>query len=129
MTTMIHPAHLVAAPHEVTDAAKVARIAAAMRVHGWQGEPLLAVRYGDGYQAWTGTHRLAAAEQAGVSVPLYVLDLTEEQEAALDGWWYDAPTSRPLDQECMLDALRGVEGIDAEAVRIYEAEVSKHDAE
>lgn len=125
-TTTIYPAHLIAAPHEVTDAHKAALLAESMQADGWQGEPLLVVAHGDGYQAWTGTHRLAAAEVAGVAVPVHVLTLSEAQEEALvASGWYDAMYSRPLDQECVLAELCAMDDVDAEAVRLLQVEVAK----
>lgn len=126
MTATTCQVHRIAALHSVTDPRKASRLAESMQADGWHGEPLLVVKYGDGYQAWTGTHRLAAAKSAGVDVPVYVLSLTEEQEEALAAsGWYDARYSRPLDEECVLVELEGMEDVDAEAVRILRAEVTK----
>lgn len=57
--------------HEVTDLDKVADLAANMTANGWVGPELVA----DGDQLLTGTHRWAAAEQAGIE-PL-VIDIRE----------------------------------------------------
>jgi hypothetical protein len=48
--------------HEVTDPGKADALAADMKVHGWQGAPLIVLR--DYARALTGVHRLAAAEVA-----------------------------------------------------------------
>lgn len=50
-------------------------LAGDMRRDGWQGRPLLVIETGDGdYQAWTGSHRIAAAVLAGLdAVPCYLL--------------------------------------------------------
>jgi hypothetical protein len=45
-----------------------------MSERGWRGRPLLVVDLGTVYQAWTGSHRIAAACEAGLSeVPCYVV--------------------------------------------------------
>jgi ParB-like nuclease domain len=47
-----------------------------LRESGWQGRPLLVERIGrNRYQAWTGTHRLAAARRLRMRrVPVVVID-------------------------------------------------------
>jgi hypothetical protein len=61
---------------------KVARIAAAMRRDGWQGRPLLIEEDLDGrLNAWTGSHRISAAREAGlVEVPCRVITRRESQD-------------------------------------------------
>lgn len=61
-------------------------LAADMMESGWQGRPLLVVESESGYQAWTGSHRIAAAIEAGMSeVPCYVI--SEKMIAKCgDGW-------------------------------------------
>lgn len=49
-----------------TDPGHVAAIAASMHEHGWKGAPLVVLS--DYARAYTGTHRLAAAEQAGLDM-------------------------------------------------------------
>lgn len=44
-----------------------------MKTDGWNGRPLLVVEHEGGYQAWTGSHRIAAAREAHLNVPCYVL--------------------------------------------------------
>lgn len=59
--------------HEVTDEDKAATIARDMQEHGWQGAPLVVLA--DYAQALTGVHRLAAAEEAGLTeVPAVELE-------------------------------------------------------
>lgn len=62
----------------------VTEIAASMEAHGWQGSPLVVLS--DYARAYTGTHRLAAAEQAGLDeVP--AVELADLFEACdLDLW-------------------------------------------
>src|SRR5437868_2969182 len=44
-----------------------------MITEGWKGRPLLVVEHNKGYQAWTGSHRIAAAREVNVLIPCYVL--------------------------------------------------------
>ena len=53
-------------PHEVRDTEKLDALVASMKKNGWQGRPILAFDVGNGLEALTGTHRLAAAKQAGI---------------------------------------------------------------
>jgi hypothetical protein len=53
--------------HEVTDPSKAEALAEDMRARGWHGAPVVVMR--DYATALTGTHRLAAAEVAGIAVP------------------------------------------------------------
>ena len=48
---------------------------ARMRLYGWQGRALLVEETKHGrYQAWTGTHRLAAARRLRERVPIVLID-------------------------------------------------------
>lgn len=62
----------------------IAQIADSMRTHGWQGPPLVVLP--DYAQAYSGTHRLAAADQADLdTVPAVTLhDLFEACSLDLD---------------------------------------------
>ena len=43
--------------------------------NGWTGRPLLVIDRGNGYLAWTGSHRIEAARRADLqAVPCYVVD-------------------------------------------------------
>jgi ParB-like nuclease domain len=73
-TTMINLRSIFPA-HEVREAGKMAALTASMEQDGWQGRPLLVIEYMDGYQAITGSHRIAAAEAAGIEeVPCVLVD-------------------------------------------------------
>ena len=65
----------IAPLHEVRDGEKLARLVANMERIGWQGRPLLVVDNGGGdYVALTGSHRHAAALEAGLGmVPVVVV--------------------------------------------------------
>lgn len=60
------PADRIVARHEVRDQDKLAELVASMASKGWEGRPLLV----SNYRALTGSHRLAAAEQLGIEVPV-----------------------------------------------------------
>ena len=48
-----------------------------MRRGGWQGRPIVVEETAPNrYQAWTGTHRLAAARRLGLRVPVLLIDKT-----------------------------------------------------
>jgi hypothetical protein len=60
--------------HEPKDPDLLELITLSMREGGWLGRPLLVVQEAAGYQALTGSHRLAAAKAAGLgTVPAIVL--------------------------------------------------------
>jgi hypothetical protein len=70
-------------------------LAESMRQRGWTGRPLLGHLRNDGrVQAWQGMHRLAAAEDAGLTeIPMLLLSLEElktigfsEQELMAAPW-------------------------------------------
>lgn len=68
--------------HGVRNEYKFQYLTEAMRKHGWQGRPVLALRWGNLTQAITGSHRIAAAKKAGVNIPVYVLDVSAHVKAA-----------------------------------------------
>lgn len=58
-----------------TDKAKVAKIAASMAESGWKGRPLVVFNSSSsGLQALTGSHRIDAAKQVGVDIPVVEVD-------------------------------------------------------
>ena len=61
-------------PHEVRDQKKLEDLAEKMRTSGWQGRPILAIDLGQGPEALTGSHRIAAAKMAGIDVPVIMVD-------------------------------------------------------
>lgn len=60
-------------PHEIRDKEKVARLTDSMKKNGWQGRPILTVDLGAGHEALTGSHRIVAAQKAGVEVPIHTI--------------------------------------------------------
>lgn len=102
-----------------TDQNKVGQIAQNMERDGWQGRPILVIVMGNEKIALTGSHRLAAADQAEIQPVTYEIDsddYTEDQLAEL----FDA-----RDDEDRLDALRDMDG---EAAALMAAEVEANSA-
>lgn len=61
--------------HEVMDEDLAAQLAESMRTVGWQGAPIVVVdREGKDPLAVTGSHRIAAARDAGIIAPAVYLD-------------------------------------------------------
>lgn len=88
--------------HEAIDADKLMELIAAMEMHGWVGAPVVC----HGEQALTGSHRMAAAREAGhVPVPrvdvselceAYGTDWDEVLAAHCDDWYWAAAALRDL---------------------------------
>ena len=61
--------------HEVRDAEKLAALVADMTERGWHGRPLVVIDCGDYYQAITGSHRWAAANEVGLDeIPIAICE-------------------------------------------------------
>src|SRR5258706_890003 len=58
------PPNRVQPPHQVTDSAHFNDLVSSMKENGWQGRPILAIDLGNGIEALTGSHRIAAAQEA-----------------------------------------------------------------
>jgi len=58
-------------PHNVRDTEKLSSLTKSMKDNGWQGRPILTYDVGRGNEALTGSHRIKAANQAGIEVPIY----------------------------------------------------------
>jgi ParB-like chromosome segregation protein Spo0J len=103
-------------PHGVRDQAKLDTLVEGMRAGGWTGRPLLVERRGDGYQAWTGSHRIAAARKIShaMEVPVVVIDADKMEAAGVD-------LSGLTDDEDKLAAL--IEAGDTEAADLMRREI------
>lgn len=77
---MVDP-NLVSPPNEA-QGEKLERLIDAMR-DGWSGRPLLVKSDGDGYEALTGAHRLAAAVTLGMRVPVLLI---EDEDLDFGAW-------------------------------------------
>lgn len=135
MTTMMNlddTCHLIPL-HEVHDDAKVDMLVGSILTNGWQGRPLLAIEYGDGLQALTGTHRLAALVE--IRRMRDRNELTDEQDALAAGIRVPVLVVERQDDDELINA-RGNEdrlaacerrGLD-DAAQIMRAEIEANDA-
>ena len=71
--TKIDP-NLLRALNDPVNVEKLDSLVIAMKKHGWRGRSLLVIETDSEYVAWTGSHRIAAAIEAGLAtVPCYLL--------------------------------------------------------
>lgn len=74
--------------HEARNRRHADSLAADMKENGWEGRPLLVIKRKSNYLAWTGSHRIAAAREAGLSsVPCYVLQQSKLARHGFDAEW------------------------------------------
>jgi hypothetical protein len=129
--TIDHDPNYVDPPHEVDPAsAKVATMADAMSQIGWVGYPLLGVRIADSVQLLTGSHRLAAARIADISVPVYVVE-AELLDAWIDDGRVDTWEAELLrtDDDGRLAVLREIGDDTAVTIMEHEIDVSADDGD
>lgn len=118
--------------HDAYEADKLNQLAGNMREHGWSGRPILAIVCGDYLQAITGSHRIAAAELAGIEV-----EICEIIQPAFDGADYEVSDlydtmingSDDDDRLAAMVALHNVGLVDDEALAIMRAEVAANDTD
>lgn len=60
--------------HEVQDDAKFEDLVVSMKDGGWKGRPVVVFEGAAGIMGLTGSHRIAAAKEAGVDIPIYEVD-------------------------------------------------------
>ena len=85
----------VAPLHEARRPTLLAELVADMQERGWQGRDLLVIETESAYQAWTGSHRIAAAREVGLkTIPCYVI-----QEKKLLKHGMDAVSGHVCDYE------------------------------
>ncbi len=66
--------YLINPVNEITDIEKYNRLVSDMRDNGWRGLPILAYEGPHGMQAVTGSHRILAAREAGIEIPVSILE-------------------------------------------------------
>lgn len=117
-------------PHEVRDEIKYAALVTAMEAKGWSGREILAVGNEDDAQALTGSHRVAAAQEAKLdTVPVLLL---EHAEGLSQDELYEVEDTIDVlfnadDPDCLYQ-LRRIKTA-PEAVKLMELEVASNDAQ
>lgn len=87
-TLDVLPVSEIEPPHEVRFPERLRNIVTAMRRTGWRGRPLLvAPTRGGRFQAFTGSHRYAAAKQLDLCVPVLVLEPELVARIRGEGLW------------------------------------------
>lgn len=116
----------VVPPHGVVDDAKLHRLIESMERDGWTGRPIVAQAVGDGYAAWTGSHRLAAANKLDIEVPVVLvpeeaIDRLRAQVGILD---YAGVPSRldDIGRSEIARLIAGVEGVEDVIALLFEEE-------
>ena len=71
MPTEYKSAMSIEPPHNVRDNKKLLSLTESMKNTGWQGRPILTYDVGRGNEALTGSHRIKAAREANIEVPIY----------------------------------------------------------
>jgi ParB-like nuclease domain len=103
--------------HEVNQTS-LNELIADMKESGWNGRPLLVIERASDYLGWTGSHRIAAAREAGLSLVLcYVI---RERELIKRG--FDPERGHVMDYE-RLKILRKIG--DKEAIQLMLQEVGQ----
>lgn len=78
--------------NEAFDTDRVDSLAEDMKKRGWVGRPLVAVKNADGvsYRTLTGSHRLTAAAQAGLTkIPFVIVNMPQGWKSRWDGLYRD----------------------------------------
>ena len=101
-----------------TDADKVQDLAARMERDGWQGRPVLVILMGNERLALTGSHRVAAADQAGIDLSAYEIDADDYSDDEV------TQLVEARDDENRLTLLRSM---DQEAAALMAAEIEAND--
>lgn len=90
--------------HEVRDTEKLDSLVASMKKNGWQGRPILAYDIGDGLEALTGSHRIAAAKKAGIE-DIPVLKISDDIANYIDD--YGRSIKDISDEDDVVEFLKG----------------------
>jgi diguanylate cyclase (GGDEF)-like protein len=106
------------ARHDVRRPEAVDALAKSIAERGWVGRPLLVVTDDGVRVAWTGTHRLAAAKQAGLSADK--IPTIEVDGAALRAAGYDLDDLTARGKKKRIEALRAIGN--EEAAKLLEDE-------
>lgn len=63
--------------HEIRDLKKFEKLSKSMNKNGWIGREILAIDMGEYTQAITGSHRIAAALENEIEIPVYTIEVGE----------------------------------------------------
>jgi len=91
--------------HGIMDCEKFHALVASMETEGWVGRPILAIGTEECAQAITGTHRLYAAREAEIDVPVVLI------ETDID-WTEEYCISTEVDRRELVEALGTQEAIE-----------------
>lgn len=109
-------------PHEIRDTDKLESLIESMKESGWKGNPIPTWNGPAGVTALTGSHRIVAAQEAGIEVPIYELDeignFVDSEGRTID---------EMHDDEELLAFLK--EFGDSQAVTLLEQEIAKNNEE
>ena len=72
--------------NQVSDPQKFDYLAKEFSANGWNGRPIVVVKDGETYYAVTGSHRIFAAQDAGIDVEAVVLEYNEFLQELLDAY-------------------------------------------
>lgn len=115
-------AHHIEAPHDASNDAKLEQLVESMRRDGWVGAPVVVVDREDADPlAVTGSHRIAAAREAGIDVPIVPLaDLLAESGANLTEMVADYEAAGLDSDDATFEAaVRAVEHLPVDVVEHY----------
>ena len=101
MNTTMHPSCLIV-NYTTINVPLVQQLVGSMKRLGYEGEPLLTLQTGQGeYHALTGSHRIRAALQLNLIVPVHVLDVRHHNDSGPQG---TCTACVPL-EECVVSQL------------------------
>lgn len=96
-------AGMILPPHEVEDEEKLAMLIDSMSKNGWVGNPIAAYNSFCGIQALTGSHRIAAAKELDIDIPVYITEEYHDEYDYLAG--EDLLNSCEIEDAYLLDLL------------------------
>lgn len=106
--------------NDITDRDKYDALVYDFKTRGYNGRPILAVQYGDNdFQALTGSHRILAAREAGIDIPVKIIKYSDELDELLN-------SNDDDEKERILKELYEEGEIDEEAVDLFSEEIERN---
>lgn len=106
--------------NDITDRDKYDALVYDFKTKGYNGRPILAVQYGDNdFQALTGSHRILAAREAGIDIPVKIIKYSDELDELLN-------SNDDDEKERILKELYEERKIDEEAVDLFSEEIERN---